>query len=465
MDEDIADYVLKLLQENNAEYAEVRLENEKGSVFSLKNGVLEVSAFDESRGIGARYLVNNTLGFLDLNVFDRERIKALVEKSLRLTRNASKIGEKIKLSNEEMHRVNYKVKQKIALEQNPEDKISKLKELDKAVRGAKSRLLHLSDALNYKYFVNSEGSRIQSEIPRVNAYYYLTIGAGKKSIQRFYQYGGCGGYELWKEWDLLKKVPEELRALKKNLLYGKKIKPGMMDVVTGPEVTGIAVHESCGHPYEADRIFGREGAQAGESFVKKSDIGKRIGSNIVTIADDPCVDGGFGYYLYDDEGVKARRKILMKNGLVNEFLHNRETAAMMNMKSNGGARANGYDKEPLVRMSNTFVLPGEHNDDELFRDVKKGIYLKSFMEWNIDDKRWHQKYVGSEAYLIEKGEVTKPVVAPVLEITTPGFWGAVDGIGKKSEFSAASCGKGEPQQGIPVFLGGPHMRLRNVHMK
>ena len=153
-----------------------------------------------------------------------------------------------------------------------------------------------------------------------------------------------------------------------------------MDVVTGPEVTGIAVHESCGHPYEADRIFGREGAQAGESFVKKSDIGKRIGSNIVTIADDPCVDGGFGYYLYDDEGVKARRKILMKNGLVNEFLHNRETAAMMNMKSNGGARANGYDKEPLVRMSNTFVLPGEHNDDELFRDVKKGIYLKSFRE-------------------------------------------------------------------------------------
>ena len=210
MDEDIADYVLKLLQENNAEYAEVRLENEKGSVFSLKNGVLEVSAFDESRGIGARYLVNNTLGFLDLNVFDRERIKALVEKSLRLTRNASKIGEKIKLSNEEMHRVNYKVKQKISLEQNPEDKISKLKELDKAVRGAKSRLLHLSDALNYKYFVNSEGSRIQSEIPRVNAYYYLTIGAGKKSIQRFYQYGGCGGWELWKEWDLLKKVPESL---------------------------------------------------------------------------------------------------------------------------------------------------------------------------------------------------------------------------------------------------------------
>ena len=67
--------------------------------------------------------------------------------------------------------------------------------------------------------------------------------------------------------------------------------------------------------------------------------------------------------------------------------------------------------------------------------------------------------------MIEKGEVTKPVVAPVLEITTPGFWGAVDGIGKKSEFSAASCGKGEPQQGIPVFLGGPHMRLRNVHMK
>jgi len=137
----------------------------------------------------------------------------------------------------------------------------------------------------------------------------------------------------------------------------------------------------------------------------------------------------------------------------------------MGIKSNGGARANGYDKEPLVRMSNTFVLPGNYNEDEIFEGVKKGVYFKNFMEWNIDDKRWQQKYVGNEAYLIENGRITKPVKAPILEITTPGLWGSVDAVGKNMEYSAGTCGKGEPMQGIPAWMGGPMMRLRGIHIK
>ena len=465
MHEDMADYILQLLQERGVEYGEVRLEHDKSDVFSLKNSVLEVSAFEESMGIGGRYLINGNLGFLDINVFDKESIKKLVDKSLRLTRNAARIGEKVVLSKEEVHKANYKVQQKIKLEQNPEFKIEKLKELDKVSKIAKSRLLHLSDTLTRKYFVNTEGSRIIAELPRVNVYYFLTIQQQGKSIQRFLQHGSTSGYECWKKWNLIEELPREIKALRNNLLKGVKIKPGKMDVITGQEVTGIAVHESCGHPYEADRIFGREGAQAGESFIGKEDIGKRIGSPAVTIVDDPTIENGFGYYLFDDEGVKARRKVLMKNGIVNEFLHNRETAAKMGLKSNGGARANGYDKEPLVRMSNTFVLPGNYDDEELFGGVKKGIFLKSFMEWNIDDKRWQQKYVGNEAYLIENGKITKPVRNPILEITTPGLWNAVDALGKKMEHFAGSCGKGEPMQGIPAWMGGPMMRLRNVHIK
>ena len=139
MHEDIADYVLKLILENKAEYAEVRLEYDKGNVFSLKNSVLEVSAFEETLGIGARYLINKNLGFLDVNVFDKDRIKKLIEKSMRLTRNAGKIGERVVFSEEEVHKADYKVKQKIKLEQNPEIKIERLKELDKAAKMAKNR--------------------------------------------------------------------------------------------------------------------------------------------------------------------------------------------------------------------------------------------------------------------------------------------------------------------------------------
>jgi TldD protein len=230
-------------------------------------------------------------------------------------------------------------------------------------------------------------------------------------------------------------------------------------------VVGIAAHESCGHPYEADRISGREAAQAGESFVGQEMMGTRIGSEVATVIDDPTIEHSYGFYLYDDEGVKARPKHLIKNGMINEFLHNRETAASMDMgRSNAAARACNFDREAIVRMSNTFVEPGDHRREELFEGIKLGVYMNSFMEWNIDDKRYNQRYIGREAYLIENGEVKGPVKAPILELTTPAFWSAIDAVGNDLGWAAATCGKGEPGQGVPVYTGGPHIRLRNISL-
>jgi TldD protein len=91
--------------------------------------------------------------------------------------------------------------------------------------------------------------------------------------------------------------------------------------------------------------------------------------------------------------------------------------------------------------------------------------MHSFTEWNIDDVRFNQRYVGREAYLIEKGEITKPVVRPTIESTTLTFWTAVDAVSRNVEFESVTCGKGDPMQGIPVYTGGPMMRLRGVYIK
>ena len=245
---------------------------------------------------------------------------------------------------------------------------------------------------------------------------------------------------------------------------GVKAPQGNVDVVLAPEVTGIAVHESGGHPYEADRIFGREAAQAGESFIKENMIGHKIANEQVTLVDDPTLKGSYGFFDYDDEGVKAKRKYMVKDGRITEFMHDRTSAAKMDLSSNGSARATRFSFEPLVRMSNTFLLPGKYSEDEIIKDVKKGVYFKNFMEWNIDDKRYQQKYVGNEAYLIENGEITVPVRNPALEITTPALWSSIDAVGKNSAMFAGTCGKGEPMQGIPVWMGGPSVRLRNVRI-
>ena len=138
-----------------------------------------------------------------------------------------------------------------------------------------------------------------------------------------------------------------------------------LDLILGSEVVGLVMHESAGHPCEADRITGREAAQAGESFITKDMIGQKIGPEIVTVVDDPTVEHSFGHYLYDDEGVQARRRFLIKNGTINEFLHNRETAFEMGVESNGAARAEFFDREPIVRMANTFMLPGDSTFEEL----------------------------------------------------------------------------------------------------
>jgi TldD protein len=219
---------------------------------------------------------------------------------------------------------------------------------------------------------------------------------------------------------------------------------------------------------EADRILGREMSQVGKSFIYPGGpfwLGTKIGNPVVTIIDDPTVKNSYGYYEYDDEGIKARPRYLYKNGVINEFLHNRETAAKMGARSNGASRALNYDREAIVRMANTFVQPGDINDEEIFKDIKQGVYMKSFTEWNIDDKRFNQRYVGREAYLIEKGELKHPIARPVVETTTQIFWSAVDAVSKKVEYDAASCGKGDPMQGMPVYTGGPIIRLREVHVK
>src|SRR3989442_1060052 len=258
---------------------------------------------------------------------------------------------------------------------------------------------------------------------------------------------------------------DEARSMHSSLAEGKKSPEGKMDLVAGPQVAGIASHESCGHPTEADRVLGREASQAGKSFIPPDGIGMRVGSDVVNVVDDPTIPNAIAYYVTDDEGVKARRRYLYKEGRVTEFLQNRETAAVLHTRSNGAAPAVNYNVEAIVRMANTFVEPKDYSVDELLEDVKFGVYMKSFMEWNIDDKRYNAKYAGREAYLVENGEVKHPVRNTVIELTTPAFWSAVDAVGKDLDFEAGFCGKSDPGQSLDASLGGPTIRLRNVYLR
>ncbi len=463
---DIAEFTLKKTQELGCKYVEVRVEKRTSNGFTLKNGNPEIAGFDTTSGIGIRYLINNNLGFTSTNDFNKEKISNLLKKSINLTNKSSKISKNISFSEEEKQIADYEVTQKEKIKDFTEDKkLNILKDIDKEINKLPQRYLSLTDEIAEKYYLNSEGSKISSIIPRISILYFITLEENKKSMQRYFQYGASSGYEAIKKWNLNEEISKEVKVLKNNLINGIKAPEGKTDLIIGSEVTGIAVHESVGHPYEADRILGREAAQAGESFVKPDMINSKIGSENVNVVEDPTIENSYGFYLYDDEGLKAKKKYLMKKGMINEFLHNRETAFEFKVNSNGCARANNYDVEPMLRMSNTYVEGGDSSEEEIIKETKNGIYMKSYMQWNIDDKRYHQRYTGSEAYLIENGEITKPIFAPVMEVTTPTLWSSIDLIGKKVDMYVGNCGKGEPMQGIPVFFGGPVMRLKGIKIQ
>ena len=463
---EVAEFSLKKAQELGCKYVEVRAEKRTSNSLTLKNGNPELAGFETTSGIGIRYIINNNLGFISLNNFDRDKVFSLIKKSVNMTNKSSRISKNIYLSGEKSQKADYNVSQKEKIQDFTEDKrLNILREVDKEIIGLSQRYLTLGDEIAEKYYINSEGSVISSVIPRISFLYFVTIGENGKTMQRYLPYGAASGYEIIKKWNLARKIHDEIGILKNNLINGVKPPQEKLDLVIGTEVTGIAVHESVGHPFEADRILGREAAQAGESFVNVDMMNTQIGSKIVNVVEDPTIENSFGFYLYDDEGVKARKKYLIRKGMINEFLHDRQTAFELKTKSNGCSRASNYDVEPMLRMSNTYVESGDSSEEEIIKETKKGIYMKSYMQWNIDDKRFHQRYTGSEAYLIEKGELTKPVFAPVMEITTPTLWSSIDMIGKKVEMYAGSCGKGEPMQGIPVYFGGPVMRLKNIKIQ
>jgi len=464
--EDLLSKGLEKAQELGASYAEIRIESLETEFIMTRNNRIETVGQERAAGVSVRVIYKGKWGFASMPEISNDSVIKLVEQAIKLAKASAKISEtEIKLSEEKFEENKVEIKPKIDYRDiSIEEKQEFLKDLSSRVMEFKPMsatfILRLSEL--EKWYANTDGAKIYFKKPLTVLYHNVLVISNNWSEMTSNQYGASRGWELLEKGDIIEKVVSEVKGAK--LVCDKGISPpkDTVDVIAGPHLVGIFVHESCGHPYELDRILGREAAQAGESFITTEMLGHKIGSEVVNVVDDPTIEGSYGFYLYDDEGVKARKRYLIKAGIINEFLMNRQYAGELGLQSNAAARASRYDREPIVRMSTTYLEPGDYTFEELLEDVKLGVYIKYYTEWNIDDRRYHQKYVGRESYLIKNGEILEPVKRPVLEITTPRLWSSIDGVGKEIEFFAATCGKGDPGQPIPVWMGGAPARIRNV---
>lgn len=473
MNGELASFAVDQALHAGAGYAEARVQSDVGHTYTLKNGSPEPVAIAAKLGIGVRVIVEGAMGFASTNSLDKEAIRSVTGAAVRTAKASTRLLKHlIRLSEERSWTGEWEGRMKIDVRKiSPQEKFELLFSIEKSLAqdnvrvSLPSRILIFDEELTEKFYANSEGSQLHGFVPRLSLIYYITAEEpGVGLVQRFRQEAQSRGWEIVSDWNPTQIAADDARMLGRLLREGIAPPKDELDVVLGPEVTGIICHESCGHPQEADRILGREAAQAGESYIKPDMLGHRIGTEQVTVIDDPTLPNSYGFYLYDDEGVKAAPRTLIDKGVISDFLQNRETAAELGKKSNGASRSSSYDREPIIRMGNTFMKPGDHSLEELIQSVRHGLYMKNFMEWNIDDRRYNQRYVGLDAYMIENGEITVPVRNPILEITTPGLYGSVTAVGKEMEFSGATCGKGEPMQGAPVWTGGPAIRLHNIRL-
>jgi TldD protein len=252
-------------------------------------------------------------------------------------------------------------------------------------------------------------------------------------------------------------------------LKSKPVSPGRYDIVVDPSQLFLAIHESTGHSTELDRALGYEANSAGTSFIKPADAGKlRFGSNIVNMVGDRTQPNGLATTGYDDEGVKADRWPIVKDGVFVDWQTTRELAPLIGQsKSHGCLHCDSWSSVPFPRMPNVSLQPAEKDVslDDLFADIKRGLYVVGRGVSSIDQQRYNFQFGGGVIREIRDGKLGAIVKDAAYQSRTPDFWASCDGLGGPSTYrlwGTAADGKGEPGQTNQVSHGCPPARFRNI---
>lgn len=410
----------------------------------LEDGVVKEVSSGQLMGAGVRVL-GNTWGFASTTELDN--LSAVAEKAYR----GSKRGDSnLKLAHTEAVRDEVRVKpKKDPADLGFEERREMLHEAEQEIREhghVASYSLALADSKSISYYMNSEGACIKAEYPRM-AFSVVVFGKKEGRLQAASErLGGVGGLEAIEDF---RSAAGAAAERVQRLLDAGEAPRGRYRVVLDPRLAGVFVHEAVGHAAEADHVL------QGESVLKDK-LGERIAPEIVTLYDDPTLKGAYGFYFYDSEGARARRTPILERGVLRSFLTSRETAAALAQEPTGNARAQGFDYPPMVRMSNTYLKPGEHSFEELLEDIKIGVYLKGSRGGEVDTARGVFQFNAEEGFLIEKGELTRAIRDVSLSGITLDTLGRIDALGEDLEMHLGYCGK--DMQSVPVGDGGPHVR-------
>ncbi len=325
-----------------------------------------------------------------------------------------------------------------------------------------------------KAFASTDGAACTQELVACGAgIAAYAAGDGELQVRSYpLAHGGLVSAAGWEHVEALALAAHAPRVSAEaiELLTAPPCPAGVMTIVLHGEQVALQVHESIGHALELDRILGGEAAYAGTSWVAPGDLGAlRYGSHALDITADATVPGGLGSFGWDDEGVAAARTPLIEAGTLKAALSDRESAAAVGLERSGGcARADGFARQPIVRMTNVSLEPGTAGSlADLVADTDAGLYLETNRSWSIDDRRLHFQFATEAAREIRGGELGRLSRNASYAGITPRFWGSLDAVCGPEDWrlwGLTNCGKGEPGQVMEVSHGAAAARFRDVQV-
>jgi TldD protein len=478
---DLAARALNVAQVRGASYADIRIVARVTQRIAVKNGIVEALTQDESQGFGVRVIANGAWGFASSARLEMQEIERVVTRAIAIAKASALTKAKdVNIGAPVSVKQTYETPIKLdPFMISMSDKIGLLLKADEEMRrvpGIKVARGEMAFVRENKIFASTEDSHITQEIVESGcgiSALATNPESGEVQVRSYPNSGGRNqmtrGYEFVQQMKLAenaRRVAEEAAAL---LRADQCPAHDATTIILDGSQVALQVHESCGHPIELDRVLGAEAAFAGTSFLTPEKLGNfRYGSDVVNITADATIPGGLGTFGFDDEGVPAQKTDIVKNGLFVGYLTSRETAQQLGLgQSNGTMRADGWNRVPIIRMTNVSLLPGTWELNDLIADTDDGIWMETNRSWSIDDKRLNFQFGTEIAWEIRSGKKARMLKNATYTGITPQFWGACDAVCNDKYWvvwGTPNCGKGQPPQVAHTGHGASPARFRNVRV-
>ena len=422
----------------------------------LENGIIKDGKYSIEQGAGVRVVSGEKTGFA---YSDRIELPVLLEAANNVKAIARQ-GQDTKIGMPGVvNRAYYYPLANPLKSLSDQEKIDLLRKVDRETRKLDPRIEEVIVSLSGEHecvLVASQDGSINADVrPLVRMNVSVIVVENGKREQGSMGGGGRSDYTMFIDEDTaLAYGQEAVRQALVNLDAGEA-PAGNMTVVLGPGWPGVLLHEAIGHGLEGD--FNRKGTSAFSGRV-----GERVASNLCTVVDDGTLLNRRGSLSIDDEGTPTERTVLIENGILKGYMQDKLNARLMGVKPTGNGRRESYAHMPLPRMTNTYMLPGKDNPEDIIKSVKKGLYAKNFAGGQVDITSGKFVFSASEAYLIENGKISRPVKGATLIGNGPDVLTKVSMVGNDLELDSGVGVCGKEGQSIPVGVGQPTLKIDNI---